>query len=57
MIDEAFLPLDIQTATAVIERLSLAQEAMWGETRQIPDGWKTAGIYRQLADRTAVNFL
>ena len=30
MIDEAFLPLDIQTATAVIERLSLAQEAMWG---------------------------
>ena len=30
MIDKAFLPLDIQTATAVIERLSLAQEAMWG---------------------------
>ena len=30
MIDEVFLPLDIQTATAVIEQLSLAWEAMWG---------------------------
>ena len=42
MIDEAFLSLDIRTATAVIERLSLAQEAMWEQDK---------------ADCTALNFL
>lgn len=46
-IDEAFLSLNIRTATAVIKRLSLACNGRQGggETRQISDSWKTtAGI-------------
>lgn len=47
-IDEAFLPLDTRTATAVIERLNIARNRRQcgGETRQISESWKTAGICR-----------